>query len=118
LKAAACRTGTTPLLSPEELAWGSGLLPPPISAELVRHYCREEWARNRDDVMIRRPSWRHYYRNHLEVAGEAARWMAEELGWEQRETDNQLARYRELTGAADAAGPQLAKGAAAMTGER
>jgi glycerol-3-phosphate dehydrogenase len=115
VKAPACRTGTTPLLTAEELAWGSGLLPPPVSMELVRHYCREEWARNLDDVMIRRTSWRHYYRNHLDIAREAARWMAEELGWNQQQTDEQLARYRELTGAAEAAGPRLAPSGATAT---
>jgi glycerol-3-phosphate dehydrogenase len=109
LQAPACRTGTTPLLTPEELARGSGLLPPPVSAELVRHYCRNEWARNLDDVMIRRTSWRHYHRNHLEIAHEAARWMADELRWDEQEVEKQLARYRELTGAVEAAGPRLVK---------
>ena len=118
VKAPPCRTGTTPLLTAEELAWGSGLLPPPVSAELVRHYCRGEWARNLDDVMIRRTSWRHYYRNHLEIAYEAARWMAEELAWDERQTEEQLARYRELTGAVEAAGPRLAASGAEPQAER
>lgn len=118
LKAPACRTGTTPLLSAEELAWGSGLLPPPVSAELVRHYCQVEWARNLDDVMIRRTSWRHYYRNHLDIAREAARWMAEELGWDQRQTEEQLARYRELTDAVEVPEPRLVVSSAKPQAER
>jgi glycerol-3-phosphate dehydrogenase len=105
-------TGQTPLLEADELSWGSGLLPPPVSAVAVRHFCRDEWALNLDDVMIRRTSWRHYYRNHLELAHEAARWMAEELGWNAQQSEEQLAHYRKLAGAAEPAGPRLLKDAA------
>jgi glycerol-3-phosphate dehydrogenase len=107
IKAPACRTGATPLLDAGELAWGSGLLPPPVSAEVVRHYCREEWARNLDDVMIRRTSWRHYYRNHLDIAHEAAQWMADELAWDASQREAQLADYRALTTAVETPGPRI-----------
>ena len=103
--AAPCRTATTPLLGPEELGWGSGILPPPVSAEVVQHYCRAEWARHLDDVMIRRTSWRHYHRNQLELADQVAGWMATELGWSDDELRAELAQYRRLVGAAEAICP-------------
>ncbi|QDT71022.1 glycerol-3-phosphate dehydrogenase/oxidase [Lacipirellula limnantheis] len=102
-KAAPCRTATTPLVErgPRgelgDATSCSGILPPPVSAAAVSRYCRLEAARHLDDVMIRRSSWRHYYRNHLELAGNVSRWMASELGWTDAETELELKRYRGLT---------------------
>jgi len=31
----------------------SGVIPPAVSREAVEHFCRHEWARHLDDVMIR-----------------------------------------------------------------
>jgi glycerol-3-phosphate dehydrogenase len=93
-KAPACRTATEPLLSEEDVRGASGILPPEPSRELVRHYCQREWAVHLDDVLRRRTSW-HYYHPHCgEIAAQAARWMAEVLGWDDAARDRELARYR------------------------
>ena len=42
------------------------------SETLVRHYCRNEWVRRLEDLMIRRTSWRHYRHDHADVAARAA----------------------------------------------
>jgi glycerol-3-phosphate dehydrogenase len=96
--AASCRTADLPLLEANELTTGSGILPPPVSSDLVEHYCRREWVRCVDDVMIRRTSWHYYHRDRLEIAARVADWMAGELRWDVQETEAQLSRYRERFG--------------------
>jgi glycerol-3-phosphate dehydrogenase len=93
-----CRTAIDPLLAPDAVKGTSGIVPPAVSAELVRHYCRDEWARRLEDVMIRRTSWRHYRRDQLEIAEQVAAWMAGELGWNDSERQEELAAYRKLIG--------------------
>jgi len=105
--AAQCQTAELPLLPDDEIGAASGILPPPVSASVVRHYCQEEWARHLDDVMIRRTSWRHYHRDHLEIAERVAGWMAEALGWDDARLQSELARYRQLVGAAAVPTPHL-----------
>ncbi len=68
-----CSTAETPLV---EDATFSAIIPPPVSEAAVAHFCRNEWARNLDDIMIRRTSWRHYHRDHLVIAGAAS-----QIGW-------------------------------------
>jgi glycerol-3-phosphate dehydrogenase len=97
---AECRTAKLPLLDASELARGSGILPPRFLRELVTYYCEQEWARHLDDVMIRRTSWRYYHANHLELAAEVAEWMAKELGWSEREKEEELGQYRQRFGSA------------------
>jgi glycerol-3-phosphate dehydrogenase len=99
-KNAKCQTAELPLLDASELVYGSGILPPPVSSELVTHFCKQEWARHLDDVMIRRTSWRYYHSDHLEVAAQVAAWMAEELGWSEKEKEDELERYRQRFGSA------------------
>lgn len=112
-KAGPCRTATTPLLEdgqrgePGHAQTYSGILPPPVSAAAVSHYCRVEAARHLDDVMIRRSSWRHYHHNHLDLAANVATWMAAELGWSDAEMEMELQRYRRLTGAGEIAAPHI-----------
>jgi hypothetical protein len=60
--------------------------------------------------MIRRTSWRYYHRDHVEIAGRVARWMAEELGWDDGQLHTELARYRQLVGAAAVPMPHLLTG--------
>jgi glycerol-3-phosphate dehydrogenase len=102
-----CRTAATPLLEDAGMAWVSGILPPPVSAAAVSHYCREEGACHLDDVMIRRSSWRHYHRNHAEIAATAAGWMAAELHWTPAQMEDELQRYYRLTGATPAPRPHI-----------
>jgi glycerol-3-phosphate dehydrogenase len=71
----------------------SGILPPPITAEVVRSCCRDEWAIHLDDVLLRRTSWHFYYPNHDEIAQTVAQWMADELGWDATQTQSELDRY-------------------------
>jgi hypothetical protein len=60
-----------------------------------------------DDVMIRRTSWRQYHHNHLELAGNVARWMAAELAWSDSDVAQELQQYRQLTGAAEIPAPHI-----------
>ena len=94
----ACSTATSPLLANGGATESSDILPPEVSQPLVEHYCRNEWARGLDDVMIRRTSWRHYLDNHEIVAEKVAAWMATELDWSSERMASELKRYRELTG--------------------
>jgi len=98
LSAQGCETAQRKLLSEQEVRGVSGILPPEVSASVVGHYCRYEWARHLDDVMIRRTSWRYYHRDHLEIAGRVVRWMASELHWDAKRQHWELGRYRQLVG--------------------
>ncbi len=91
-----CRTAELPLLEKVAEANVSGILPPPISADVVRHCCRNEWARHLDDVMIRRTSWRYYHREHIALAEQVARWMAAELGWSADRIGDEIKRYEQM----------------------
>jgi glycerol-3-phosphate dehydrogenase len=102
-----CRTSQTPLLDPSDTLGVSGILPPAVSAEVVQHHCRHEWARHLDDVMIRRTSWRYYYREQLDIAARAAQWMARELDWEAEQLSAEVNRYRRLVGADAIAAPHM-----------
>lgn len=100
-----CRTAHEPLLTPGEVGATSGILPPPVSATLVAHYCDLEWARHLDDVMIRRTSWHYYHEEHLALAARVAQWMAPRLGWDESVTLQEIARYRQRVGAGAIAMP-------------
>jgi glycerol-3-phosphate dehydrogenase len=93
-----CRTAQIPLLKPTDTTGVSAIVPPPVSETLVRHYCRNEWVRRLDDLMIRRTSWRHYRHDHAEVAARAAQWMAAELGWDDATTETEVLNYRKQFG--------------------
>lgn len=84
-------TAKTPLLDDEPKF--SGILPAAVSREAVEHYCKNEWAIHLSDVMIRRTNWKHYHREHLEIAEKVARWMAEFLGWDAVTMQKELAEY-------------------------
>lgn len=98
-RVAPSRTATTPLLEGAEAGDASGILPPPVSEAVARRACRDEWAERLDDVMIRRTGWRHYHRDHEEIACRVAAWMAAEHGWTDADEADELRRYRELTAA-------------------
>lgn len=91
--AARCETASRPLLEPSEVGHASAIVPPAVSESIVRHYCQHEWVRHLPDLMIRRTSWRHYRRDHLRVASEAASWMADELAWNEATTQAEIAQY-------------------------
>ncbi|MDB5296899.1 MAG: glycerol-3-phosphate dehydrogenase [Phycisphaerales bacterium] len=106
----ACRTAAEPILTTAANSGSppagdataadagfSGVVPPAVSESAVAHFCRREWGRHLDDVMIRRTSWRYYHRDHLEVAARVADWMAAALGWTPERTAAELDRYREMT---------------------
>ena len=69
-----CRTAVEPLLEPGETQF-SGILPPPCTAEAVRYYCTQEWARSVEDVMLRRGGWQHSCDNPSALAAQVAEWM-------------------------------------------
>ncbi|HVT29658.1 MAG TPA: glycerol-3-phosphate dehydrogenase/oxidase [Lacipirellulaceae bacterium] len=102
---AKCQTARLPLLPPSAVYGNSGILPPPVSERVVKHFCRNEWARRLEDVMIRRTSWRHYRHDHLDVAKQAVQWMAVELGWDETRVQAEISNYRTVVGANGAANP-------------
>ncbi len=100
----ASRTAEAPL---EAAAAGlSGLLPPPVTREVVRRCCREEWAVHLDDVMLRRTSWHFYHPEQAEMAGRVAEWMAPELGWDAARLRQERERYGEAAEFATAGAPE------------
>ncbi len=90
-----CRTADEPLLVPGEPATAGGILPPPVSAEVVHHFCEHEWAMHLDDVMLRRSGWHYYHPDAVGLAEQTAGWMADTLGWDRSRQEAELARYRE-----------------------
>jgi glycerol-3-phosphate dehydrogenase len=71
----------------------SGVLPPPVSADVVAECCRREWAVHLDDVLLRRTSWHFYHPEQRQIAAAAAGWMAEHLGWDQARQAAEIERY-------------------------
>jgi glycerol-3-phosphate dehydrogenase len=100
-----CQTAKTPLLQPVDTMGVSGIVPPPVSEALVRHYCRSEWVRRLEDLMVRRTSWRHYRHDHAEVAASVAQWVAAELGWDDATTETEILNYRKQFGSNGAPPP-------------
>ena len=90
----ACSTATEPLLPKEQTAGVSGILPPDFTQSAVDHYCTHEWAVHLDDLMIRRTSWKHYFRDAERKAEQAVRWMGEVLGWTDARCAEELMRYQ------------------------
>lgn len=88
-----CLTASKPLLAGLPVGSFSGILPPRVCLETVEHYCRQEWAIHLSDVMVRRTSWRHYHKNHLEIAEQAAKWMSASLGWDSATSRRELDQY-------------------------
>ena len=95
-KSPPCRTADEILVEPEAAVDISGIVPPAVTGEAIRHYCQNEWAVHLDDVMLRRGGW-HYYRSDAEeVAREVAAKMAGLLGWDAARTESELTRYGEV----------------------
>ena len=92
-----CRTATESLLNPDETTGVSGIIPPEFRRSAVEHFCANEWARNLDDVMIRRTSWHYYFGDAEEKAGQVADWMAEILGWSDDVKAAQIERCQKLS---------------------
>jgi glycerol-3-phosphate dehydrogenase len=94
LKAMPCRTAIEPLLEAGQAeTTSSGILPPPVRADLVVDYCRRQWAVHLDDVMIRRTSWHYYHADAAKIAPQVAGWMAGELGWDAAQQAAEVERY-------------------------
>lgn len=77
--------------APDDL---SGIVPPPVSPEAVKHYVRLEWAEHLDDIMFRRTSWAHYIENPDGMAEQVSKWMGELRGWNAARRESELKRYR------------------------
>jgi glycerol-3-phosphate dehydrogenase len=71
-----CVTAERALLEASETKGISQIVPPEVSRELVEHFCRNEWAREVDDIMMRRTSWGLYRPDALDVARQVEGWMA------------------------------------------
>lgn len=91
-----CRTADEPIVATGDTAF-SNVVPPEVSQAAVEHFCRNEWAKHLDDVMIRRTGWHYYHRDHAEIAGRVANWMAAALNWRGEQTAAELSRYAEMT---------------------
>ncbi len=74
----------------------SGVLPPPLEASVVAHCCKNEWTRRLDDLLLRRTSWHYYHLAHQDVADQASRWMAGELGWSEEQRQSEVERYQQV----------------------
>lgn len=70
-----CVTADRPLLEKSETNGISQIIPPEPSRELVEHFCRNEWARDVDDIMTRRTSWAFYRRDAAGVARRVEEWL-------------------------------------------
>lgn len=92
LKLPRCQTAVEPLVDASEKNY-SGILPPAFSREAVEHFCRNEWAINLDDVMVRRSSWHYYYTDAAGKARQVADWMSELFCWTPEQKKAQIARY-------------------------
>jgi glycerol-3-phosphate dehydrogenase len=90
-----CRTAETPLVEGLPVEGISGVLPPPVTREAVVHYCRQEWARHLDDVMIRRAGWCHAVPDPDATAAQVLQWMAETLAWDAERVEAERIRYHE-----------------------
>ncbi|MFV2066068.1 MAG: glycerol-3-phosphate dehydrogenase/oxidase [Pirellulales bacterium] len=91
-----CRTAEEPLCDPEAVEGISQIVPPPLAARAVAHYCHGEWAVHLDDVMVRRTSWHHYLLDPVSAARKVARWMATELDWNDATVHDELSRYQQI----------------------
>jgi glycerol-3-phosphate dehydrogenase len=94
LKSGPCSTAELSIQEGNKRLNVSGILPPPVSQEVVQEICRTEWPYHLDDVMIRRTSWHYYHRERTAIAEKVADWMAGELGWSDTERSTQLEQYR------------------------
>ena len=91
-----CRTAFEPLLEPDAARLTSGVIPPHVSANIVHHYCRNEWAIHLDDVMIRRTRWHYYHPDADEIAQKVALWMADSLDWSDTHRQQEIRRYHQV----------------------
>jgi len=71
----------------------SGVLPPPIGADVVAECCRNEWAVHLDDMLLRRTSWHYYHPERDPIAQLTAGWMAEHLGWDRERQSAEIQQY-------------------------
>ena len=92
-----CKTANVPLLTEQEVAGVSGILPPEVTRDVVEHFCRHEWTTHLEDLMIRRTSWRYYHVDHLAIAQRVADWMGDILGWDAATKAAELTRYQSIT---------------------
>jgi glycerol-3-phosphate dehydrogenase len=92
-----CVTADQPLLPPEKIQGISQIVPPPFSRRLVEHFCRNEWARHLDDVLMRRSSWHFYDGPQASRAAQCAGWMADLLGWSPDQQQLEIGRYCEAS---------------------
>jgi len=94
---APCRTADEPLLPRTETDGVSGILPPPVTREVVKHFCECEWPAHLEDVMIRRAGWHYYLADAKERAEQVAGWMGEFLDWPAAVRAEKIARYHAAT---------------------
>jgi glycerol-3-phosphate dehydrogenase len=90
------RTAHVPIPAPPDRI--SGVLPPALSRDVVRHCCHNEWAVHLDDLLMRRTSWSFYRRDQSTMAESACSWMAEELGWSAERKAAEMKRFMCLAG--------------------
>ena len=96
LKLPHCRTANEPLIDAATNRY-SGILPPQFDRDAVEHFCRNEWAVNLDDVMLRRSSWHYYHTDAAAKAQQVAHWMSEIFSWTPEQKKAQIARYSSAT---------------------
>lgn len=88
-----CRTAKERLLPESNENAVSGILPPPVTQEVVDQCCKREWAVHLDDLMIRRTSWHYYHTDRLAIAETVVDWMADFFQWTDDTRNCELENY-------------------------
>lgn len=101
LPAAPCATAVTPLLATNSDDEVSGILPPPVTPEVVAQCCHQEWTHHLEDLMIRRTSWHYYCPDRMAIATNAAAWMGQCLNWSEETRNRELASYKRRHGSGE-----------------
>lgn len=86
-----CRTGEEPLLI--DKPHYSGVLPPPLNAEVIEYFCRNEWVVHLEDIMLRRAGWHQYFGSAEETVRQVAQWMGQSLDWDAATIEMEANQY-------------------------
>ena len=91
LDAGPCRTAEEPLIASGN-AEHSGILPPPVTEQVVRQICRSEWVRHLGDLLIRRTSWWYAEDDRPGLIQTVIPWIAETLQWSPGRSEEESGR--------------------------
>lgn len=90
---ASCVTAHRALLPAEETKGISQVVPPEFSERLIGHFCKNEWALNFDDLLVRRTSWAFYAHPSRDTVIRCVEVMGDCLGWTTEQRQGEITRY-------------------------